>query len=381
MSVYLNDEHRALRAAVRKFVDEEIIPIAAELDRENKFPLEAYRQMGELGFLAPSVSPEYGGAGADLLSTALVKEEVARGAAGLGMSINVCSLNFCHTLEMYGTEEQKRRYIAEVASGRKLASWMLTEPNAGSDALALQTVARPDGNKYIVKGSKTFITNAPLAEYFICIARLPGTKGARGGLQLLLERGMPGLEVGEKFDKLGMRCSPTSEVFMEDVEVPKANLIGAEGQGFPEMFKTLDAERSMGASTSIGVMQACLEASVKYANQRVQFEKPLAEFQLVQEMIANMATGLEVAREYCYKVVTLCMRGRSIIKEAAIAKLFASQMAVRSALDAVQIHGGYGYIKEYHVERFLRDAKLGEIGGGTSQIQTRLIAKEVLRGR
>lgn len=381
MSGYLNDEHRALRAAVRKFVEAEIIPIAAALDRENEFPLAAYRRMGELGFLAPSVSPQYGGAGADLLSTALVKEEVARGAAGLAMSINVCSLNFCHTLELYGSEDQKRRYIPEVASGRKLASWMLTEPNAGSDALALKTVARPAGNRYIVSGSKTFITNAPLADYFICIARLPGTTGAQGGVQLLLERGMPGLRVGEKFDKLGMRCSPTAEVFLEEVEVPKENLIGTEGQGFPEMFKTLDAERSMGASTSLGIMQACLEASVKYAAERVQFEKPIAEFQMVQEMIANMAMGLEVAREYCYKVVTMCMQGKRIVKEAAIAKLFASRMAVQAALDAVQIHGGYGYIKEYQVERFLRDAKLGEIGGGTSQIQARLIAKEVLRGR
>ena len=381
MSLYLNDEHRALRAAVRKFVDEELIPIAAEIDKNNEFPIEVYRKMGQLGFLGPSVSAEYGGAGGDLLCTALVKEEVARGAAGLGMSINVCSLNFCHTLEMLGTEEQKRTYIPEVASGRKLASWMLTEPNAGSDALGLKTTARPDGGKYVVKGSKTFITNGPLAEYFICIARLPGSKGPKGGVQLLMTRDMPGLVVGEKFDKLGMRCSPTSEVFLEDVEVPKENLIGTEGNGFPEMFKTLDAERSMGASTSIGVMQACLEASVKYAGERVQFEKPIAEFQMVQEMIANMAMNLEVAREYCYKVVTRCMQGESIMKEAAIAKLFASQSAVKAALDAVQIHGGYGYIKEYHVERFLRDAKLGEIGGGTSQIQTRIIAKEALRGR
>ncbi|HUT55536.1 MAG TPA: acyl-CoA dehydrogenase family protein [bacterium] len=379
MYPYLTQEHEALRAQVRRFIDQEIMPIAAEIDRDNAFPLEQYRKMGELGFLGPTSSPEYGGAGADLLTTAIIKEEIARGAPGLAMSINVCSLNFVHSIEMLGTEEQKRKYMPDVIAGKRLAGWMLTEPNAGSDSLALQTTARPDGDHYVVSGQKTFITNGPLADFFIVIARLPGTKKAEGGIQLILERDMPGLTVGPKFDKMGMRCSPTSEVFLEDVRVPKKNLLGQEGNGFREMFMTLNAERSMGASTSIGIMQACLEICTRYVKERTQFGQPIGEFQLIQEMIAEMAMNLELSRTYCYYTVKRAQEGRDINREAAIVKLFASRGAVKAASDAVQIHGGYGYIKEYNVERYYRDAKLGEIGGGTSQIQLRLIAKDVLK--
>lgn len=375
----LTEEHEALREQVRRFVDQEILPIAQEIDEKNEFPLEQYQKMGQLGLIGPSAPAEYGGAGADLLSTAIIKEEIARGAPGLAMSLNVCSLNFVHSIQLLGTEEQKQKYLPPVISGQRLASWMLTEPNAGSDSLALTTTARPDGKFYIVNGTKTFITNGPLADYFILIARLPETKRAEGGIQLILERGMPGLRLGNKFDKMGMRCSPTSEVFMEDVRVPAENVLGTAGNGFAEMFRTLNAERSMGASTSIGIMQACLELSSRYVKERHQFGQPLAEFQMIQEMIAETAMNLELSRHFCYRVVKAAQEGKNIDREAAMIKLFASRAAVKAASDAVQIHGGYGYVKEYHVERYYRDAKLGEIGGGTSQIQIRLIARDILK--
>lgn len=379
MYPHLTDEHEALRKEVRRFVDREIMPIAAQIDERAEFPMAQYRKMGELGFIGPSASPAYGGAGADLLSTAIIKEEIARGAPALAMSLNVCSLNFVHSIEMLGTDDQKKRYLPAVIKGEKLAGWMLTEPDAGSDSLALTTTAKPDNDHYIVNGTKTFITNGPLADYFILIARLPETDRGQGGIQLILERSMEGLTVGKKFDKMGMRCSPTSEVFMEDVAVPRENLLGTEGNGFPEMFTTLNAERSMGASTSIGIMQACLEICTRYVKERHQFGKPIGEFQLVQAMIADMATNLELSRTFCYHVVKQADEGRDINREAAMIKLFASQASTKAASDAVQIHGGYGFIKEYNVERYYRDAKLGELGGGTSQIQIRLIAKDILK--
>jgi len=379
MYPYLTDEHVALREQIRRFVDQEIMPIAAAIDEKNEFPLAQYRKLGELGFIGPTASPEYGGSGADLLTTAIIKEEVARGAPGLAMSLNVCGLNFVHTVEMLGTEDQKRKYLPGVIKGEKITSWMLTEPNAGSDSLALNTIARPDGDHYVCNGTKTFITNGPLADYFILVARLPGTERAEGGIQLILEKGMEGLTVGPKFDKMGMRCSPTSEVFLEDVKVHKENVLGTPGQGFSEMFRTLNAERSMGASTNIGIMQACLEICSRYVRERHQFGRPIGDFQLVQEMIAQMATSLEISRTYCYHTVALAQEGKDTSREAAMIKLFASQAAMRAATDAVQIHGGYGYIKEYNVERYFRDAKLGEIGGGTSQIQIRLIARDIIK--
>ncbi len=379
MYPYLTSDHEALREQVRRFIDNEIMPVAARLDENNEFPMEQYRKMGGLGFIGPTASPDYGGAGADLLSTAIIKEEVARGAPGLAVSLNVCSLNFVHSVEMLGTEDQKRRYLPEVISGAKLASWMLTEPEAGSDSLALSTIARPEKGYYVCNGSKTFITNGPVADYFILVARLPGTQRAQGGVQLILERDMDGLQVGNKFDKMGMRCSQLSEVFMEDVAVPEKNLLGTEGDGFREMFLTLNAERSMGASTSIGIMQACLEICTRYVKERKQFGRPIGDFQLVQKMIAEMAMNLEISRTYCYHTVNMAQEGSDITREAAMIKLFASRAAVKAASDAVQIHGGYGYIKEYNVERYFRDAKLGEIGGGTNQIQTRLIARDIIK--
>jgi alkylation response protein AidB-like acyl-CoA dehydrogenase len=380
MDFDLTVEHRMIQNSIREFCKGELDPIAQEIDRSARFPMEVFEKAGKEGFIGAMIPEKYGGSGADLLSFYIIKEEFCRSTGGMGVSVAICTLNFCYFISKLGTEEQKNKYIPPVIRGQKLAAWCLTEPNAGSDTLGIQTRALRDGDHFVINGSKTFITNAPIAEYFIVIARTSGERSVKGGTNFILERGMEGLSTGEPFDKLGMRCSPTGEVFLDDVVATKEQVLGIEEEGFTDMFNTLDAERALAAATSTGIIQACLDASVRYARGRVQFGKPIASFQFVQGMLAEMAMNLEVARTFAHKVVWLCGQGNKVVRETAIAKLFASEVAVKSATDAVQIHGGYGYIKDYPVERYYRDAKLGEIGGGTSQIQKRIIARELKRG-
>ncbi|MEW5913959.1 MAG: acyl-CoA dehydrogenase family protein [Thermodesulfobacteriota bacterium] len=375
----LSEEHRMVRQSTRRFADQELGPIAQEIDENERFPLEVYRKAGDNGLIGSTTPVEYGGGGADLLTNALIKEEFCRMAAGFGMSVNMCTTNFAFFISKYGNEQQKQAYIPPVISGQALAAFCLTEPNAGSDALSLSTSYTKKGAAYVLKGSKTFITNAPLAKYFMMVAREKGSRGAQGGTLFILERGMPGLSTGPAFKKMGMRCSPTGEVFLDDVEVPPAQVLGQEGQGFRILFETLDEERILGAVTSVGIAHACLECSLKYAQERQQFGRPIAEFQLVRNMLAEMATRLDIVRHYTYSLCPLVDKGLKLTKEAAIIKYYASAMATKAALDAIQIHGGYGYMREYPVERYMRDAKLVEIGGGTSEIQKMIIARELLR--
>ena len=379
MDLLLSEHHRMVRASARKFAEAELGPIAEEIDEQERFPMEVYRKAGELGLIGSIIPEQYGGGGADLLTNGIIKEEMCRVSAGFGMSMNICTNNFCYFIAKYGTESQKRRYIPPVISGEALGSWCLTEPEAGSDALAIRTSYRVENGEYVITGSKTFITNAPIARYFIVIARRQGTKGAKGASLFILERGMEGLSTGPPFRKLGMRCSPTGQVFLDEVRVGPEQVLGVEEEGFKTMFETLDLERILGANTSIGIAQACLDASVRYAKERKQFGKPIAEFQLVRNMLAEMATRLEITRVYTYSLFPLAERGVKLTKEASIAKYYASIMATRAALDAVQIFGGYGYMRDYPVQRYLRDAKLVEIGGGTSEIQKMIIARELLR--
>mgnify|MGYP001062043447 CR=1 FL=1 len=379
MDLLLSEHHRMVRASARKFAEAELGPIAEEIDEQERFPMEVYRKAGELGLIGSIIPEEYGGGGADLLTNGIIKEEMCRVSAGFGMSMNICTNNFCYFIAKYGTESQKRRYIPPVISGEALGSWCLTEPEAGSDALAIGTTYRLENGNYVITGSKTFITNAPIARYFIVVARRQGTKGAKGATLFILERGMEGLSTGPPFRKLGMRCSPTGQVFLDEVRVGPEHVLGVEEEGFKTMFETLDLERILGANTSIGIAQACLDASVRYAKERRQFGKPIAEFQLVRNMLAEMATRLEITRVYTYSLFPLAERGVKLTKEASIAKYYASIMATRAALDAVQIFGGYGYMRDYPVQRYLRDAKLVEIGGGTSEIQKMIIARELLR--
>jgi len=379
LDILLSEEHRMTREMARKFAEAELGPIAEEIDEQERFPMEVYKKAGEYGLIGSTIPVEYGGGGADLLTNAIIKEELCRVAAGFGMSLNMCTTNFCYFISKYGTEEQKRKYIPPVIKGDALAAFCLTEPGAGSDALSIKTSYKKKGDRYVVSGSKTFITNAPIAQYFLVVSRMPGTTGSRGGTLFILERGMKGLSTGKPFSKLGMRCSPTGEVFMDDVEVSENHVLGKEGEGFKIMFEALDEERILGASNSIGIAQACLEASVKYSKERMQFGRPISSFQMVRNLLAEMATRLDITRQYTYSLCPLVDRGVKLTKEASIAKYYASIMATRSALDTIQIFGGYGYIKEYGVERYLRDAKLIEIGGGTSEIQKLIISREILK--
>ncbi len=380
LDLLLSDEHRMVRETTRKFAEKELGPIAQEIDEQERFPLEVYKKAGEQGLIGSTIPVEYGGGGADLLTNALIKEEFCRMAAGFGMSVNMCTTNFCYFISKYGTEEQKRRYIPPVIKGEALAAFCLTEPEAGSDALSLKTHYRQVGDRYILNGSKTFITNAPIARYFMMVSRKQGSAGARGGTLFILERGMEGLSTGQPFKKMGMRCSPTGEVFLDQVEVSEDHILGEEGQGFQVMFEALDEERILGASTGLGIAQACVETAVKYAKERVQFGKPIGSFQMVQNLLAEMATRVDIIRQYTYTLCPLVDRGVKLTKEAAICKYYASRMATKVGLDAIQVLGGYGYMRENPVERYTRDAKLLEIGGGTSEIQKLIIARELLKG-
>jgi alkylation response protein AidB-like acyl-CoA dehydrogenase len=379
MDMLLSDEHRMVRDNARKFADRELGPIAQEIDEQGRFPMDVYKKAGENGLIGSIIPIEWGGGGADLMTNALIKEEFCRVAAGFGMSTNMCTTNFCFYISKYGSDEQKKRYIAPVINGDELGAFCLTEPEAGSDALSLKTNYRRDGNKIILNGRKTFITNAPLAKYFLVVARQHDSAGAKGGTLFILERGMEGLSTGKPFEKMGMRCSSTGEVILDNVVATEDNIMGGEGKGFSIMFETLDEERILGASTSIGIGQACIEAAVKYSKERFQFGKPISSFQMIQSKLADMVTKLTIARQFTYSLCPLVDRGIKLTKEASIAKYYASTIATELGLDAIQIMGGYGYMKEYNVERYMRDAKLVEIGGGTSEIQRLIIARELLR--
>jgi alkylation response protein AidB-like acyl-CoA dehydrogenase len=379
MDFSLSEQHRMIQQSIRRFCKSELDPIADEIDREERFPLEVYRKLGREGFLGVMVPETYGGSGPDLLGMYIVKEELCRSAGGMGIAVAICSLNFCHFIYKLGTEEQKRKYIAPVAGGDRIACYGLTEPNAGSDTLGIQTRASTKNGCFVINGSKTFITNAPISDWFIVVTRTSGDRTLQGGTNFILERGMEGLRTGRPFEKLGMRCSATGEIFLEDVEVGREQVLGSVDSGFTDMFNTLDAERTCSPAVATGIAQACLDASIRYARERVQFGKPIGSFQFVQGMLAEMAMNLELARTYAHRVIWLHEQGKKITSEAAMAKLFASKMVVKTALDAVQIHGGYGYIKEFPVERYLRDAKICEIGGGTSEMQKRIIGRELMR--
>lgn len=380
LDMLLSEEHRMVRETTRKFAEKELGPIAEEIDEQERFPAEVYKKAGENGLIGSTIPVEYGGGGADLLTNALIKEEFCRIAAGFGMSVNMCTTNFCYFISKYGTEDQKRRYIPPVIRGDAVAAFCLTEPGAGSDALSLKTSYQRDGDTYILNGSKTFITNAPIAQYFLLVSRRHSTEGAEGGTLFILERGIKGLSTGNPFKKMGMRCSPTGEVFLDNITVAGDQILGEEGGGFQIMFEALDEERILGAITSIGIAQACMETAVRYSKERIQFGKPIASFQLIRNMLAEMASRLEIIRQYTYSLCPLVDKGVKLTKEASIAKYYASTMGTKAALDAIQILGGYGYMREYPVERYMRDAKLIEIGGGTSEIQKLIISRELLRG-
>jgi acyl-CoA dehydrogenase len=383
MQFELNSEQKAYQQMAREFADKEIIPYARELDENEEFPWEILKKLHSVGLHDLAVPEKYGGPGIDSLSYSLIIEQIARGCAGVTVtsSANGNSLAL-YPLLLGGTEEQKQRFLPPICNEGKLVTFSLTEPNAGSDVSAIATTARKDGNYYIINGSKCFITNASYAEYHTVFANVIDSSGAKKLSVFMIEPGTPGVVVGKKEKKLGLRCSDTAELFFEDVRVPKENLIGEEGEGFKLAMKTLDMARPSVGAISLGIAQAAFEAAVEYSKTRVQFGRPICKNQGIQFMLADMATEIEAARLLVYQASWLkdkfLYEGRPFTREAAFAKVYASDVAMKVTTDAVQILGGFGYTRESLVEKYMRDAKIMQIFEGTNQIQRIVIAGRVL---
>jgi len=374
----LTEEQRLLKKTVREFAEAEIGPHAREWDEKQEFPRAVFTKLGELGLMGVVWPAEYGGSGMSTLDYAIVMEELSRVDAGVALSVAAHNSLSSGHIFLAGTEEQKKKYLGPLARGEKIGCWGLTENSAGSDAGGTKTTAVRDGAHWVLNGSKTFITNGRVADTAVVMAVTDRAKGAKGISAFILERGMKGFRSGKKEDKLGVRSSDTSELVFEDCRVPAENLLGKEGSGFVDTLKILDRGRIGIAAFSIGIAQAALEASMTYSQGRRQFGHPIADFQAIQFKIADMATKVSAARLLAWHAASLRDAGKEHKVESSMAKLFASEAAVEIALDAVQIHGGYGYLKEYPVERYLRDSKLGTIGEGTSEVQRLVIARELL---
>ncbi|TLZ75377.1 MAG: acyl-CoA dehydrogenase [Methanobacteriota archaeon] len=379
MDFELKPEHEMIRRTVRDFAEKEIRPVAAEVDRTGAFPKATVVKLAGLGLLGVAIPQEYEGAGLDSVALAIGIEEVAR-VCGSHALIMAAHNSLCTgTIWLAGTEEQKRRYIPDLASGRKIGAWALTEPTSGSDAAAMRTTAKRTKDGWVLNGTKTFCTNAPVAGTFVIHAITDPSKGNRGISAFIVERGNRGLSIGKVEDKLGVRGSATSQVILTDCKVPKEALLGLENGGFTNALKILDGGRIGIGSMAVGIAQGAFEESVRYAKERIQFDKPIAEHQAIQFMLADMATRIEAARTLVRRAAWLKDQRKPFKKEAAMAKLYASEMSSFVTNKAVQLHGGYGYIADYPVERMLRDAKLTEIGEGTSEIQRIVIARELMR--
>jgi len=375
----LSDEQLAVRNLARDFAETEIRPVVMEFDESQEFPAEIFRKMADLGFLGITVPTEYDGAGLGFVEYALIVEEIARVDPSIALGVAAHNGLCTGHIFRFGSEELKQKYVPRLAKGETMGAWGLTEPGSGSDAGGMQTVARRDGDGWIINGAKNFITHGTVGEIAVIMAVTDREKGASGISAFVVDKTMPGFSASKKENKLGMRCSDTSSLVLEDVRVPAENLIGEEGEGFKQALKILDGGRISIAALSVGLAQGAIDASLKYARERKQFGKELAAFQGIQFKLAMMATETEASRLMTYKAAYMRDNKQDFAIEASKAKYLASEVAVRCATEAVQIHGGYGYIKEYPVEKFYRDAKLLTIGEGTSEIQKIVISRAVLR--
>ena len=380
MDFQFSEIHEMIRETARKFAQERVAPGTIERDEREEFPKAIVGELAELGFMGMMVPEEWGGAGLDTLSYALAVEEISKVDASVGVIMSVNNSLVCFGLNKEGSQFQKERFLRDLASGRKLGAFALSEPEAGSDASNQRTTAARDGDSYILNGVKNWITNGSTADIVLVMAATDKAKGAKGISTFIVEKGTPGFTVGKKERKLGIRSSDTVSLSLTDCRVPAANRIGEEGGGFKFAMKTLEGGRIGIAAQALGIAQACLDASTRYAKERKAFDHPIAELQAIQFKIADMATSVEAARMLVYRAAFMKDSGSSFGQEAAMAKLFASKIAVQAALEAIQIHGGYGYVREYLVERYLRDAKITEIYEGTSEIQRIVIARGLLRG-
>jgi len=398
-SLYFSEQHLATREMVREFARDEVAPVAAKYDASAKFPWDNIKKMGELGLLGVPWGEELGGAGLDLLSYIIVIHELAKVDASHGLTISAHTTLGTSPIVHFGTPEQQQRYVPLLASGRVMGGFGLTEPDAGSDAGGTRTTAVRRGDCYVLNGTKRFITHGSVGEIFVVTAVTDPGQGTKGISSFILTKqtsdlaetqrvgvgheptlpAMAGFRAGKKEDKLGWRASDTAELVMEDVEVPVENRLGAQGQGFVNFMRTLDSGRIGIAALSLGIAEGAFEQALQYASVRKQFGRPIADFQGVSFQLSDMATEIEAARHLTYHAAWLAQQGRPFGREAAMAKLFASELAMRATTKAVQIHGGYGYTKDYPVERMMRDAKICEIGEGTSEIQRVVIARHLLK--
>jgi butyryl-CoA dehydrogenase len=375
----LNEEQDAIRQAAKEFADEVVAPGAGERDETAEFPAEIVKQLSELGFMGMTVPEEWGGAGTDHVCYVLALEEISRADAGVGVIMSVNNSLCCEPILLHGSEALKEKYLKRLATGEILGAYALTEPGAGSDAGALSTTAVRDGDHFVLNGSKAFITNGDSCDVMVVYAKTePEAPNGKGITAFVVDKGTPGFNVGKHEEKMGIRCSDCCAITFEDCRVPAENILGEEGKGFKIALATLDVGRIGIGAQALGIAQAALDESVKYAKERQQFGKPIAYFQAIQWKIADMAMRIHASRLLLWRAAWMRDQGMRHTLESSIAKLFASETGMAAALEAVQIHGGYGYIREYPVERLMRDAKICEIYEGTSEVQRLVIARNVL---
>ena len=381
MDFQLTEEHLQIREMARNFTQKVLKPGVIDRDRDMIHPTEFLKQMGELGFMGMMVDTKYGGGGMDAISYCIAMEEISKLDASCSVAMSVNNSLVCWGLEAYGTEEQKQKYLVPLAKGEKLGAFALSEPEAGSDATSQKTTAEDKGDYYLLNGTKNWITNGGKADTYLVIAQTHPEKGHRGINVLIVEKGMPGFEIGAKEDKLGIRASDTHSLLFTDVKVPKENRIGEDGFGFKFAMKTLEGGRIGIAAQALGIATGAYELAVEYAKVRKAFGTEIANHQIIQFKLADMATQIEAARLLVYKAAWLKDQHQDYAIASATAKLYASEVAMRVTTEAVQVHGGYGYVKEYHVERLMRDAKITQIYEGTSEVQRIVISRGVLTGK
>ncbi|KHE68580.1 acyl-CoA dehydrogenase [Halobacillus sp. BBL2006] len=379
MNFTLTEEQQMLRKMVRDFAKNEVEPTAAERDEEERFDREIFDKMAELGLTGIPWPEEYGGIGSDFVSYVIAVEELSRVCASTGVTLSAHISLASWPIYKFGNEEQKKKYLAQLASGEKLGAYALSEPGAGSDVSSMRTQAKLDGDHYVLNGNKVWITNGGVADLYVVFAKTDPEAGSRGVSAFIIEKDTPGFTTGKKEKKLGIRSSPTTELIFEDCRVPKENLLGEEGQGFKIAMMTLDGGRNGIAAQAVGIAQGALDESVSYAKEREQFGKPIATLQGISFKLADMATQIEASRLLTYQAAYLESEGKPYAKASAMAKLYAGDAAMKITTEAVQVHGGYGYTKDYPVERYMRDAKITQIYEGTQEIQRLVIGRMVTK--
>lgn len=379
MNFVLTEEQTMLYKMIRDFADQVVAPGAAERDRTKTFPIEVFKQLAEMGIMGLPFPEEFGGAGADTISFAIVTEQLSRACASTGITYSAHISLGGAPISLFGTKEQKEKYLVPICTGESFGAFGLTEPNAGSDAGGTETKAEDKGDYYLINGSKVFITNASFAKHVAITAITGMNNGKKEISAIIVPTDAEGFTIKSDYEKMGLNASNTTELVFENVKVPKENLLGKRGDGFKQFLITLDGGRIGIAAMAVGIAQAAFDKAISYSKQRKQFGKTLADFQATQFKLADMAVKIELARNMMYKAAWLKDQGRPFSKEASMAKYYASEIAVEVCDEAIQIHGGYGYIKEYEVERYLRDAKLTEIGEGTSEVQKLVIARQILQ--